>query len=332
MSKLDFTEEIQETIPEENLLKEILLIILGKSINKPELKRCIKLYLNIKSLNQFRGKTYEQKISYYVRLKMENTLFDERGEKKDLQTVLQQINSEEEVNNRLKQKIQEELVDGINKKNDVLVAKALKNGASAKDIIIGGVKYEPFSDALHKLYYFQNDEMKDIIRLLLEKGADPNGITITDTTPLMTATESGNAEIVRLLLIFGADPSYVNKSGSTVMNYLNPIRKGNEIKDIIDQSRFFFTMGILRHGFNNADFDMGPDLRNDYLDFSGTKRQHDDDDDDQPPPPPLGGGFDQPPPPLGGGFDQPPPPPMGGGKRKSLKQNILKKRKTRKHK
>ena len=48
------------------------------------------------------------------------------------------------------------------------------------------------------------------IRLLLEKGADPNAENVNGVVPLYTAIKFGQLEAVRLLLEGGADPNYVD--------------------------------------------------------------------------------------------------------------------------
>ena len=55
----------------------------------------------------------------------------------------------------------------------------------------------------------------DIIRILLEKGANPNIRNELGYTPLISASREGHIEIVRLLLENGADPNIKNNWGET---------------------------------------------------------------------------------------------------------------------
>ena len=57
------------------------------------------------------------------------------------------------------------------------------------------------------------DGNAEMVKVLLEAGADPNARDGDSETPLHHAARSGNAEIVRLLLDAGADPDVKNKWG-----------------------------------------------------------------------------------------------------------------------
>jgi ankyrin repeat protein len=59
---------------------------------------------------------------------------------------------------------------------------------------------------------------REITRLLLQKGANPNHRYEAGFTPIMTAAEGGDVETVKLLLSFGADPSVTAKDGRSAMS------------------------------------------------------------------------------------------------------------------
>ena len=50
---------------------------------------------------------------------------------------------------------------------------------------------------------------------LLDRGADPNGLSENEFTPLNLAALMGHHEVVRLLLSRGADPNARNEDGQT---------------------------------------------------------------------------------------------------------------------
>lgn len=59
---------------------------------------------------------------------------------------------------------------------------------------------------------------REVLRFLIEKGADPNKRAgILESTPLICAAEMGHADIVQLLLAQGADPAVRDKKGRTAL-------------------------------------------------------------------------------------------------------------------
>jgi ankyrin repeat protein len=55
----------------------------------------------------------------------------------------------------------------------------------------------------------------EVVRLLVERGADVNARQQVGYTPLMGAASSGREDLARLLLDHGADPALVNDEGKT---------------------------------------------------------------------------------------------------------------------
>jgi len=60
-------------------------------------------------------------------------------------------------------------------------------------------------------------ETKDLVRLFLEKGCDPNITDNMGNTPLMGAASKCDAELIQILLDAGADPNATSKFGLTAM-------------------------------------------------------------------------------------------------------------------
>jgi len=60
-------------------------------------------------------------------------------------------------------------------------------------------------------------ETKDLVRLFLEKGADPNITDNRGNTPLMGAASKCDSELIQILLDAGADPHAKSKLGLTAM-------------------------------------------------------------------------------------------------------------------
>jgi uncharacterized protein len=58
----------------------------------------------------------------------------------------------------------------------------------------------------------------EIVRILLENGANPNSIQASGYTPLHAATMNGQTEVVSLLLDHGADPNLLTTDGRTALD------------------------------------------------------------------------------------------------------------------
>jgi len=59
---------------------------------------------------------------------------------------------------------------------------------------------------------------KDITRMLLEAGADPNAQSASGGTPLHTAAFTGNIPVIQMLLAAGADPEVQDHKGHTPLD------------------------------------------------------------------------------------------------------------------
>ena len=55
----------------------------------------------------------------------------------------------------------------------------------------------------------------EVVKLLLEYGANPNAIDAKGATPLHLATMGGHAHIVKQLIDFGCDTSIIDNEGFT---------------------------------------------------------------------------------------------------------------------
>lgn len=90
---------------------------------------------------------------------------------------------------------------------------------------------------LHKLCARATPNL-GLIRLLLDKGADPNAKNSSGRTPLFYCTLNFSAELLRLLAEYGADVKITDKYGNTVLHDdlqdLNPEHFENFLTALLD--------------------------------------------------------------------------------------------------
>ena len=71
-----------------------------------------------------------------------------------------------------------------------------------------------------------------VVKLLLDRGANPNELTIT--TPLHVAAKYGHPDVVKVLLAEGAEPNILNKDGITPLIYPAFMCNEDVIKHLLD--------------------------------------------------------------------------------------------------
>jgi ankyrin repeat protein len=62
-------------------------------------------------------------------------------------------------------------------------------------------------------------DVKDLVRMLLEAGADPNARSATEGTPVHTAAFTGNVPVLEMLLAAGGDANAADRKGFTPLDY-----------------------------------------------------------------------------------------------------------------
>ena len=82
----------------------------------------------------------------------------------------------------------------------------------------GKINYTALYKITNQALQTQDEIDYDIIRLFLEKGANPNLSDKNGKTPLMNASYKGNLTIVKMLLEFGADPTLKDYKGQSALD------------------------------------------------------------------------------------------------------------------
>ena len=93
----------------------------------------------------------------------------------------------------------------------------------------GKINYTALYKITNQALQTQDEIDYDIIRLFLEKGADPNLADKNGKVPLMNAAYKGNLAIVKMLLEFHADPTLKDYKGQSALDMAH--KKGHQ--DII---------------------------------------------------------------------------------------------------
>lgn len=97
------------------------------------------------------------------------------------------------------------------------------DSASRGDVKTKTIQTSPVVNDLLWLAYTGNySEVKRLITLR----ANPNVVNLNNTTPLMYAAQIGRIEIVRVLLDAGADAKLIDNEGKTAQDYAG--ESGNE--------------------------------------------------------------------------------------------------------
>jgi hypothetical protein len=116
-----------------------------------------------------------------------------------------------------------------NNGNSALMIAAYKGNQTAVQVLLkkGAAINQPGWTPLH---YAAAGGKDDIVRLLLDKGAEIDARSPNHTTPLMIAAYEGHYSTAKLLLDRGADVTLTNVSGLTTIDYA----KHFDRRDIIE--------------------------------------------------------------------------------------------------
>jgi ankyrin repeat protein len=99
-------------------------------------------------------------------------------------------------------------------KRPAVVKVLLENGANAK-MASRPAGFTPLHSAVAD---DAGEATKDIVRMLIDAGGDPNARSATDGTPVHTAAFTGNLPVLEMLLDAGGDPQAPDKKGHSPLD------------------------------------------------------------------------------------------------------------------
>lgn len=112
-----------------------------------------------------------------------------------------------------------------------------------------GRDYDSDSDEERKANMFVSDSKREIIKLLLDAGTDPNVIDSNWDTALMYVCYHGQVGLTRLLLEYGADITIANKYGRTPLAIADQQENTAVVeflKEYAKKHRIFYTISKTR--------------------------------------------------------------------------------------
>ncbi|MFP4026210.1 MAG: ankyrin repeat domain-containing protein [Candidatus Brocadiia bacterium] len=149
------------------------------------------------------GMSQEEKVAMYNRF----TEFAQAIMKGDMDEVKELAGKEEYLDAR-----------GGSGASPLVSAMSLNKPEIAKLLIEEGIKLDSW--AISECTNIQDEKKRmEIVRLLIEKGADVNARGSADLTALHKAAAAGDVDLARLLLENGADPSLKDKQGKTPLDH-----------------------------------------------------------------------------------------------------------------
>jgi ankyrin repeat protein len=83
----------------------------------------------------------------------------------------------------------------------------------------------------------------DVVRVLLEKGADPNQADDFNSTPLSFASQDGDLEVVRMLLGKGANPNIADDEWETPLMYADQREHADVVRLLLENDAIFHYQG-----------------------------------------------------------------------------------------
>ena len=110
------------------------------------------------------------------------------------------------------------------------------------------------ADASPGTDWWDPDAQREVIRFLVQHGADPNALDTSGVAPLHRAVRTRSSEAVRALIENGADPFLMNKSGSTPLHLaVQNTGRSDSGSDAAKDEQARVIAVLLEHGARSTD-------------------------------------------------------------------------------
>jgi ankyrin repeat protein len=114
----------------------------------------------------------------------------------------------------------------------IIIASSSGNKAMVKMLLDKGANPNITNEGYTAIIYATSYGFVEIVEMLVENGADVNQIHLDGTTPLINAVLSDDGEMVKLLLDKGADPAIKDYGENTALDYAKAM-KNSEIIELL---------------------------------------------------------------------------------------------------
>ena len=143
-----------------------------------------------------------------------------------------------------------DIINTKDREKDTAIMKACRN-CNAADVVSfllengANIKDKEYRDLINQtpIIIAAFNGCTDIVRMLIDAGADIHHRNDQGENALISATQEGNIDVVKVLLNAGADVNQSNADGETAMSLAIRLRQKKELIDLL-REKTYGAMGI----------------------------------------------------------------------------------------